>query len=93
LADYLSPQELKQYMSLVGADGWCIHYDSVRRRCQIYEERPAFCRVIPISFQRLFGVTSAELPEFAATCCREHIGDVYGTDSDEMQQFDREIPI
>ncbi len=27
-------------LSLVGADGWCIHYDRLTRRCGIYEDRP-----------------------------------------------------
>jgi hypothetical protein len=30
---------------MVGADGWCIHFDTGGRRCRIYHQRPDFCRV------------------------------------------------
>jgi len=30
---------------MVGEDGWCIHFDTGRRRCRIYDSRPDFCRV------------------------------------------------
>jgi uncharacterized protein len=89
--DYLTPEEWAHYLSLVGADGWCIHFDGVTRRCRIYKERPQFCRVQPDVFQRLYGVEPEELNEFAIACCREQIDAVYGDRSLESLRFEREI--
>ncbi|MEM6445213.1 MAG: YkgJ family cysteine cluster protein [Cyanobacteria bacterium P01_D01_bin.123] len=93
LETYLTPVELKQYLSMVGEDGWCVHYQRDERTCGIYRNRPNFCRVSPRRFERMFGIEPADLPEFAAACCREHIEDIYGANSAEMQQFDAEIPL
>ncbi len=41
----LSEEQRHAYLALVGADGWCIHYDTGGRRCRIYADRPDFCRV------------------------------------------------
>ena len=41
----LSEEQRATYLSMVGDDGWCIHYDSGGQRCTIYAERPDFCRV------------------------------------------------
>jgi Fe-S-cluster containining protein len=43
---------------MIGADGWCINYDKSTRTCNIYEERPVFCRVEPKVFEEYFGVPS-----------------------------------
>ncbi len=43
--DALNPEQRQAYLALVGADGWCIHYDTGGRRCRVYSERPDFCRV------------------------------------------------
>jgi uncharacterized protein len=91
LADYLTPSELALYLSMVGPDGWCIHFNHSTRECQIYEERPDFCRVRPDTFERMFGVEPAELDEFAIDCCREHIEDTYGDHSLESIRFESEI--
>jgi Fe-S-cluster containining protein len=32
------------YMNRQRADGYCIHCDSGKRGCQVYEQRPAVCR-------------------------------------------------
>jgi len=87
LDQYLTPAELDHYLSLMGEDGWCIHYDADHRRCRIYEHRPDFCRVQADTFGRMFGIEPEELDEFAIACCQEQIEGVYGTDSDEWQQF------
>ena len=39
----LNDAQQRLYLSMVGPDGWCIHYDTGRQRCRIYEERPDFC--------------------------------------------------
>ena len=91
LEDYLTAAQLELYLSLVGEDGWCIHYDRQQRSCKIYADRPEFCRVTVATFQEMFGIEADELPEFAVACCREHIADIYGQDSLEMQQFNQEV--
>ncbi|MDB9524967.1 YkgJ family cysteine cluster protein [Oscillatoria sp. CS-180] len=87
LDQYLTATELEQYLSLVGEDGWCIHYDANTRRCTIYETRPAFCRVQADTFGRMFDITPDELDEFEIDCCEQQIEGVYGNQSDELKRF------
>ncbi len=87
LADYLSPADLALYMSMVGKDGWCINYNKTDRNCQIYDERPSFCRVQPDTFAQLYDVQQAELNDFAIECCEQQITGVYGNRSEEMDRF------
>jgi uncharacterized protein len=91
LDQYLPPVELELYLSLVGADGWCIHYDRATRECRIYEDRPRFCRVEPAVFQELYDIEPSELNDFAIDCCHQQIEGVYGDRSLEMLRFDREV--
>ena len=91
LAEYLSSEELELYMSMVGEDGWCINYDRDSRKCQIYDERPRFCRVQPDNFENMYGVKAEEFNEFAIACCQEQITGVYGKDSPELARYDRAI--
>ena len=91
LEDYLEPEDLLLYLSLVGEDGWCRHYDHTNRDCTIYDDRPWFCRVQADSFERMFGVAADELNEFAIECCREQISGVHGDLSLEMHRFDRAV--
>jgi Fe-S-cluster containining protein len=93
LANYLPPEDLQRYMSLVGADGWCIHYDQTTRECTIYEDRPGFCRVTAETFQAMFGIVAEELNDFAIDCCQQQIEGVYGRDSEEMQRFNQAVGI
>lgn len=93
LDEYLSPEELEHYLSLVGEDGWCINFNPITRECGIYPDRPRFCRVQPEVFQELYGVDPAELDEFAIDCCREHIEDLYGDRSIELLRFNREVGV
>jgi uncharacterized protein len=88
---YLSPAELTLYLSLVGADGWCVNFDQTTRECQIYASRPRFCRVESEIFQEMYGIEAEELNDFAIDCCREQIEGVYGDRSLEMLRFDREV--
>ena len=87
LAQYLSSAELELYLSMVGEDGWCVNYDRDSRKCQIYEERPRFCRVEPTNFEQMYGVEPEEFHEFAIACCQEQIEGVYGIDSPELEQY------
>ena len=93
LDQYLSPPDLALYLSLVGEDGWCIHYDAQKRECRIYAERPRFCRVEAEVFQDLYDIQPDELNEFAIDCCREQIEGVYGDRSLEMLRFDQAVGI
>ncbi|MBF2079645.1 MAG: YkgJ family cysteine cluster protein [Synechococcales cyanobacterium T60_A2020_003] len=93
LEDYLTPAELELYLSLVGADGWCVNFDHETRECKIYADRPRFCRVEAEVFYDLFGVEAEELNDFAIECCRQQIEAVYGDRSLEMIRFDQEIGI
>ncbi|NEO32927.1 MAG: YkgJ family cysteine cluster protein [Symploca sp. SIO3C6] len=93
LEQYLSPQELELYLSMVGEGGWCMHFDHATRQCRIYQDRPRFCRVRADVFGEMFGIEPAELNDFAIECCREHISELYGDRSLEMLRFNREIGI
>jgi len=90
LEDYLTPAQLSEYYSLVGVDGWCVHFQDATRTCAIYDQRPDFCRVEPATFEAMYGVPPAELDEFALACCVEHIGSVYGPDSPELARYQTE---
>ncbi|AFY68292.1 YkgJ family cysteine cluster protein [Geitlerinema sp. PCC 7407] len=91
LGEYLSSEELMLYLSMVGEDGWCINFDHNTRQCQIYDDRPRFCRVQPDIFQDMYGIEADEVNDFAIDCCRQQIEGVYGDRSLEMLRFDREI--
>ena len=93
LEEYLSPAELEQYLSLVGDDGWCINFDHSTRECQIYPDRPRFCRVQADVFGDLYGIEPEELNDFAIACCQQQIEGVYGERSWEMVRFNREIEL
>lgn len=91
LEEYLTPEELEQYLSMVGSEGWCINFDRTSRECRIYSNRPRFCRVEPESFQDMYGIAPEEINNFAIECCQEHISDIYGADSQEMQHFNQKV--
>ncbi len=91
LAEYLSPAELAQYLSMVGEDGWCINFDHTNRECLIYANRPRFCRVELETFQEMYGIEPEELNEFAIECCRQQIEGVYGDRSLEILRFDKAV--
>ncbi|MEG3437161.1 YkgJ family cysteine cluster protein [Pannus brasiliensis CCIBt3594] len=91
LEDYLTEAELQQYLSMVGEGGWCIHFDHQTRLCTIYENRPIFCRVKPDIFERMYQIEPTEFDEFAIDCCHQHIEDLYGEDSEEMNRYLQEV--
>ena len=90
LDQYLSQDELKLYLSLVGSDGWCVNFDHSTRECRIYLNRPRFCRVQSDVFRDLYGIEPDELNDFAIACCHQQIADVYGDRSPEMMRFEQE---
>ncbi|MEB3225502.1 MAG: YkgJ family cysteine cluster protein [Synechococcus sp.] len=87
LEDYLTPEQLEQYLGMVGPDGWCINYDKTNRKCTIYADRPRFCRVLPETFTEMFDVPADDLQQFAIDCCLEHIESIYGDTSPEMERY------
>ncbi|WAL60057.1 YkgJ family cysteine cluster protein [Thermocoleostomius sinensis] len=93
LDHYLTPAELEQYLSLVGKDGWCIHFNAETRQCNIYFDRPRFCRVETEVFKDLYDIEPEELNDFAIDCCRQQIEGVYGDRSLELLRFDRAVGI
>jgi uncharacterized protein len=93
LEEYLAPEQLAIYLSMVGEDGWCINLDKDTRSCNIYDVRPSFCRVQEDTFVAMFGIEPADLNDFAIACCREQIEGVYGERSLEAIRFDQELGI
>ncbi|BAZ06627.1 YkgJ family cysteine cluster protein [Calothrix sp. NIES-3974] len=91
LDEYLTPEELELYLSMVGVDGWCINFDHDNRECRIYEKRPRFCRVQADIFEDMYGIEPEELNDFAIDCCRQQIEGVYGDRSLEMLRFDQQV--
>ncbi|NJN31417.1 MAG: YkgJ family cysteine cluster protein [Synechococcales cyanobacterium RM1_1_8] len=91
LDQYLSAENLGLYHSMVGEDGWCIHYSKERRQCNIYSDRPSFCRVQADTFEAMFDIDPEELDEFAIDCCEQQIEGVYGANSDELRRFDQAV--
>ncbi|MCU0536565.1 MAG: YkgJ family cysteine cluster protein [Hydrococcus sp. Prado102] len=87
LEEYLSPEELKLYLSMVGEGGWCINFNRDTRECNIYEQRPRFCRVKPDIFEQMYGVDASEFNDFAIDCCKQQIEGVYGKNSQEMLRY------
>ena len=91
LEEYLSAEEMKLYLSMVGEEGWCINFDHETRKCLIYEQRPRFCRVKPDTFQEMYDIEPKDFNEFAIDCCRQQIEGVYGENSEEMLQYNAQI--
>lgn len=91
LDQYLSPENLSIYLSMVGEDGWCIHFDKADRLCTIYDKRPSFCRVHADTFGAMYGIEPEELNDFAIDCCQQQIEGVYGNRSLEALRFEREV--
>ena len=89
LEQYLTPEELELYLSMVGEDGWCINFDSETRKCSIYEQRPRFCRVTPDIFKSMYQVKPEEFNDFAIACCQQQISGVYGENSPELDNYNQ----
>lgn len=91
LEEYLTPQELEIYKTMLQEDGWCRNLDKETRKCLIYEERPNFCRVQADIFQEMYQVEEKDFNEFAIDCCRDQIAGVYGEKSPELVRYNKEI--
>ena len=91
LENYLTPEELKLYLSMVGEGGWCINYDHDSRKCTIYDDRPRFCRVQPDVFTMMYDVPPEQFEEFAIDCCHQQIEGIYGEESMEMLAYRQQV--
>lgn len=85
----LSPEQRQRYLAMVGADGWCIHFDTGNRRCRIYDTRPDFCRVS--SLMALFGAEGVDADDLAIRCCTQQIRSEVGGRGMVMRRFLRAI--
>ncbi|RLN40957.1 atherin [Panicum miliaceum] len=85
------PDDLQLYRSMTGDDGWCINYDKATRTCNIYQDRPSFCRVEPKVFDEFFSVPRNRFDREACSACLDNIKMVYGDDSAELGNFKRVI--
>jgi len=85
----LDAEEQELYLSMVGADGWCKHYDTGGQRCRIYESRPRFCRVSNLA--SIFAVPQAEANGFAIACCRQQIRSEHGGRGRVLRRFERAL--
>ncbi|KAH7553452.1 hypothetical protein JRO89_XS12G0013600 [Xanthoceras sorbifolium] len=85
------PSDIELYRSLIGPDGWCINYEKSTRKCSIYPDRPYFCRVEPGVFQSLYGIDEKKFNKEACSCCRDTIKAIYGTHSEELDNFNCSI--
>lgn len=85
----LDEEQQQLYLSMVGPDGWCIHFDTGSSSCRIYEERPVFCRVENLA--QLFEVPAEEANDFAIACCRQQIRCEHGGRGMVMKRFEQAI--
>jgi Fe-S-cluster containining protein len=93
----LSVEQRQTYLALVGPDGWCLHFDTGRRRCRIYDERPDFCRVSNLLSLFAPGMEGGEEPDrwpveahqLAVACCEQQIRSEYGGRGRVMRRFQR----
>jgi Fe-S-cluster containining protein len=87
----LNPDQQRLYRSMVGPDGWCVHYDTGGQRCRIYASRPDFCRIE--SLVDLFGSASpapgapGQADALAIACCKQQIRCESGGRGRVMRRF------
>ncbi len=93
----LSSQQQQAYLAMVAPDGWCVHFDTGRRRCRIYSERPDFCHVRTLLALFAPDLAGADAPrswpdaahQLAISCCEQQIRSEYGGRGKVMRRFQR----
>ncbi|XP_023518453.1 uncharacterized protein LOC111781942 [Cucurbita pepo subsp. pepo] len=88
---FQNPSDIELYKSLIGADGWCIHYEKSSRKCSIYADRPYFCRVESPVFEKLYGIKENKFNKVACSSCRDTIKAIYGFQSKELEGFNKAV--
>ncbi|XP_024987033.1 uncharacterized protein LOC112522169 isoform X2 [Cynara cardunculus var. scolymus] len=83
--------DIQLYKSLVGSDGWCIHFEKSTRTCSIYSDRPYFCRVEADVFETLYGIDKKKFNKEACSSCIDTIKVVHGSESKELEKFKKAI--
>ncbi|KAF6171037.1 hypothetical protein GIB67_014617 [Kingdonia uniflora] len=86
-----NPSDIELYKSMVGEDGWCVHYEKTSRTCSIYSDRPHFCRVELDVFKTLYGIDEKKFNKEACSFCVDTIKAIYGARSPELENFNRAI--
>ena len=89
LTNILSQQDIELIKSMTGKDGWCKYLDKKDKKCTIYSERPHFCMVN--KFSKKFKEYYKTGDEFLIKCCKQHISEIYGKKSTQMNKFKNEI--
>ncbi|KAF8395043.1 hypothetical protein HHK36_018982 [Tetracentron sinense] len=84
---FQDPSDVQLYRSMIGPEGWCIHFEQTTRTCSIYPDRPYFCRVEPDIFQALYGIDEKRFNKEACSFCRDTIKAIYGSHSKELDNF------
>ena len=87
--EVLNQSQLKQYMKMVGKDGWCRYLDKTTKKCTIYEKRPDFCHAKNIS--SLFTSKGTSTNELLIKSCKQHIRYVYGGKSVKLKKYQKSI--
>ncbi|KAI9121897.1 hypothetical protein K1719_006586 [Acacia pycnantha] len=88
---FTDPSDVELYKSLIGPDGWCVHFQKSTRTCSIYADRPYFCRVEPDIFESLYGIRRKKFNKEACSSCRDTIKAIYGSHSEELRNFNNSI--
>ena len=85
LSGVLNSRDIYLINSMKGTDGWCKYFDKSRKKCNIYEKRPHFCRVN--EFSKSFKGYLKNGDKFLIECCKQHISSIYGRKSNQMKAF------
>ncbi|XP_009765000.1 uncharacterized protein LOC107817168 [Nicotiana tabacum] len=85
------PSDVELFQSMVGSDGWCIHFEKSTRKCSIYADRPYFCRVEPAIFETLYGIETKKFNKEACSSCIDTIKAIYGSSSKELENYNAAV--
>ncbi|KAK9920765.1 hypothetical protein M0R45_029311 [Rubus argutus] len=88
---FTDPADIELYRSMVGPDGWCVHFEKGTRKCSIYNDRPYFCRVEADVFDKLYGISKKKFNMEACRSCTDTIKSVYGPYSKELENYNRTV--
>ena len=85
LSNKLNKADIELINSMTSKDGWCKYLDRKNRKCNIYENRPHFCRVN--EFSTSFKEYRKHGDKFLIDCCTQHISSIFGSKSKQMKVF------
>ena len=84
----LNKEDIELINKMTGKNGWCKYLDKKNMKCTIYSKRPHFCRVS--SFSKKFNEYYKNGDDFLIKCCKQHISEIYGKKSSQMNKFKNE---